>query len=168
MVEEHLKNLSLLTSPRNVLFAKKQITTTNNECNTYYFDKRIGTIMWSMYAWHKKYDAMQLIQIKQNRNSDTHIYGSSCFTTRQFKFLLAWQRQDMGDLHNIKWSGENIIIISHILHMLLIRWDANYHVTIWCEMQTCIWMAYSDSTHFLINFHIKYFVFWVTNWKIWF
>jgi hypothetical protein len=45
MVEEHPKNLSLLTSPRNVLFAKKQIATTNNGYNTYYNDKRIGMIM---------------------------------------------------------------------------------------------------------------------------
>jgi hypothetical protein len=32
--------------------------------------------------------------------------------------------------------------------MLLIRCNANYHVMIWCEMQTDIWMAFSDSTHF--------------------
>jgi hypothetical protein len=29
--------------------------------------------MWSVYAWHGNYDAMQLIQIKRNQNSDTHI-----------------------------------------------------------------------------------------------
>jgi hypothetical protein len=58
------------------------------------------------------------------------------------------ERQVMGELHKIKWSGENIISISHILHMLLIRCNAKYHVTIWCEMQTIIWMSYSDSTHF--------------------
>jgi hypothetical protein len=39
------KNLSLLTSPRSVLFEKKQIATTNNGCNTYYYGKRIGMIM---------------------------------------------------------------------------------------------------------------------------
>jgi hypothetical protein len=38
MVEEHPKNLSLLTSPRSVLFVKKQIATTNNGCT------RIGMI----------------------------------------------------------------------------------------------------------------------------
>jgi hypothetical protein len=45
MVEEHPKNLPLLTSPRSVLTEKKQIATTNNECNTYYYGKRIGIIM---------------------------------------------------------------------------------------------------------------------------
>jgi hypothetical protein len=62
---------------------------------------------WScevMHAWHGNYDAMQLIKIKRNQNPDTHIYGSSCFTTRQFKCWLAWQRQGMGELHKIKWK----------------------------------------------------------------
>jgi hypothetical protein len=45
MVEEHPKNLSLLTSPRTGLSGKKQIATTNNGCNTYYYGKRIGMIM---------------------------------------------------------------------------------------------------------------------------
>jgi hypothetical protein len=45
MIEEHPKNLSLLTSPRNVLDGKKQNTTTNNGCKTYYYEKRIGMIM---------------------------------------------------------------------------------------------------------------------------
>jgi hypothetical protein len=45
MVEEHPKNLSLLTSPRSVLFAKKQMATTNNECNTYYYKERNGMLM---------------------------------------------------------------------------------------------------------------------------
>jgi hypothetical protein len=45
MVEEHPKNLSLLTSPRNGLSKKKQITTANNGCKTYYSDKRIGMII---------------------------------------------------------------------------------------------------------------------------
>jgi hypothetical protein len=45
MVEEHPKNLSLLTSPRNGLSEKKQIATTNNGCNTYNYGKRIGMIM---------------------------------------------------------------------------------------------------------------------------
>jgi hypothetical protein len=39
------KNLSLLTSPRSILFGKKKNTTTNNGCNTYYYNKRIGMIM---------------------------------------------------------------------------------------------------------------------------
>jgi hypothetical protein len=45
MVEEHLKNLSLLTSPRSILSEKKQIATTNTGCNTYYYGKRTGMIM---------------------------------------------------------------------------------------------------------------------------
>jgi hypothetical protein len=45
MVEEHLKNSSLLTAPRSVLSGKKQNATTNNGCNTYYYGKRIGMIM---------------------------------------------------------------------------------------------------------------------------
>jgi hypothetical protein len=162
MVEEHPKNLSLLTSPRSVLFVKKQNTTTNNGCNTYYYGERIGMIMWSMYTWHGKYDAMQLILIKRNRNPDTHIYGSSCFTTQQFKCWLAWQRKGMGELHKIKWSGETIIGNSQLLHMFLLddmqtttsRHDARckqgygWHIQILCI--------------FLINFHIKYFLFRVT------
>jgi hypothetical protein len=43
--EEHPKNLSLLTTPRSVLSGKKQIATTNNGCNTYYYGKRIGMII---------------------------------------------------------------------------------------------------------------------------
>jgi hypothetical protein len=148
MVEEHPKNLSLLTSPRIVLSEKKQIATINNECNTYYYGKRIGMIMWSMYAWHGNYDAMQLIQIKRNRNPDTRIYGSSCFTTRQIKCLLAWQRQDIGELLKIKWSGITIFGNTQILHMLCIRWYTNYHVITWCEMQTGEGMSYLDCTHF--------------------
>jgi hypothetical protein len=45
MVEENPKNLSLLTSPRNVLFGKKQIAITNNGYNTYYYGERIGMNM---------------------------------------------------------------------------------------------------------------------------
>jgi hypothetical protein len=72
IVEEHSKNSSLLTSSQNVLSAKKQIATTNNGCNTYFYGKRIGMIM-GMHAWHGNYDAMQLIKIKRNRNFNTHI-----------------------------------------------------------------------------------------------
>jgi hypothetical protein len=45
MVEEHPKNLPLLTSPRSVLSGKKQNATTNNGCKTYYYGKRIGMSM---------------------------------------------------------------------------------------------------------------------------
>jgi hypothetical protein len=45
MVEKLPKNLSLLTSPRIGISEKKQNATTNNGCNTYYYDKRIGMIM---------------------------------------------------------------------------------------------------------------------------
>jgi hypothetical protein len=85
----------------------------------------------------------------------THILDWSCFTTRQFKCWLACQRQDMGDLHKIKWSGETIFGLSQTLHMLCIKWDAKYHVTTWCEMQTVVWMTYTDSTHFSEQFSYK-------------
>jgi hypothetical protein len=45
IVEEHPKNLSLLTTPSSVLSRKKQIATTNNGCNTYYYGKRTVMIM---------------------------------------------------------------------------------------------------------------------------
>jgi hypothetical protein len=45
VIEEHLKNLSLLTSPRIGLSERKQNTTTNKGCNTYYYGKRIGMII---------------------------------------------------------------------------------------------------------------------------
>jgi hypothetical protein len=45
MVEEHPENLSLLTSPRIVLSGKKQNATTNNGCNTYYYEERNGMLM---------------------------------------------------------------------------------------------------------------------------
>jgi hypothetical protein len=94
------------------------------------------------------YDAMQLSKIKRNRNPDTHRYGSSCFTTRQFKCLLAWQNKAKVSYTKIKWSGEPYLVISQVLHMLFIRWDTNYHTMTWCKMQTSIWMAYSNSMHF--------------------
>jgi hypothetical protein len=73
IVEEHLKKLSFLTSPRSVLSEKKKICYNKQRMHTYYYGKRIGMIMWSMYACHGNYDAMQLIQIKRNR-IPTHIY----------------------------------------------------------------------------------------------
>jgi hypothetical protein len=120
-------------------------------------------ILWK-HAWHVNYDAMRLIQIKRNRNSDTHIYGSSCFTTWHFKYLLAWHRQDMGELHKIKWSGEPYLIISQVLHMLFNRWDTNYHVSTWCKMQTGLWMAYSDSTHF--SDKISYKILFISTYRL--
>jgi hypothetical protein len=45
IVEEHRKNLPSLTTLRSVLSEKKQNTTTNNGCNTYYYGKRIGMII---------------------------------------------------------------------------------------------------------------------------
>jgi hypothetical protein len=163
MVKEHPKNLSLLTSPWSGLSEKKQNATTNNGCNTYYYDKINGIIMWSMYAWYGNYDAMQLIHIKRNQNPGTHIYDSSCFSTRQFKCSLAWQRQDRGELHKIKCKWWNHIWQFTITPYVLIRWYANYHVTTWCKMQTSICMTYSNSTLFLKKIHTKYFLFRVTN-----
>jgi hypothetical protein len=37
---------------------------------------------------------------------------------------------------------------TQILHMLCIRWYANYNIITWCKMQTWIWMSYSNSMHF--------------------
>jgi hypothetical protein len=134
---------------------------------TYYYDKRIGMIMWSMYAWRGNYDAMQLIQIKRNSEfRHTHMI-QVILLHGKFKCWLAWQRQSMGALHKIKWSGENIISISHILHMLLVGviqittslHDARCKQVYRCHIQIlCI---------FLINFHIKYFLFRVMDQKIW-
>jgi hypothetical protein len=45
IVGELSKILSLLTSPRIGLSEKKQNTTTNNGCNTYYYGKRIDMSM---------------------------------------------------------------------------------------------------------------------------
>jgi dUTPase len=45
IVGELPKNLSLLTSPRSGLSVKKQIATTSNGYNTYYYRERIGMIM---------------------------------------------------------------------------------------------------------------------------
>jgi hypothetical protein len=60
-----------------------------------------------------------------------------------------------GELHKIKWSGNTIIGNSQLLHILLIRCNANYHVTTWCVMQTGKWISYSDSTHFSDKFSYK-------------
>jgi hypothetical protein len=43
--------------------------------------------------------------------------------------LISMARQGMGELHKIKWNKDKVITIPHIFHMLLIKWDANYHVT---------------------------------------
>jgi hypothetical protein len=40
-----LKNLSLLTSPRIGLSEKKQIATTDNGCNIYYYGERNNMLM---------------------------------------------------------------------------------------------------------------------------
>jgi hypothetical protein len=148
MVEEHPKNLSLLTSPRSVLSEKKQITITNNGCNLLLRQKnRHDHVKYVCMTWQLWCNATYH-NIKRNRNSDTHIYGSSCVTTWYFNYWLAWQNKWWVSYGKIKWSGENIISISHMLHILLIRCNANYHDITWCEMQTVVWMAYSDSTHF--------------------
>jgi hypothetical protein len=100
---------------------------------------------WSYASMHDMTNMMQCNLPKLSGiGIPTHTYGSSYFTTRQIKCWLTWQRQSMSELHKIKWSRENIISISHILHMLLIMWDANYHVTTWCKMQPSIWMTNSD------------------------
>jgi hypothetical protein len=73
-----------------------------------------------MYAWHGNYDAMQLSQIKRNWNPDTHILGSSCFTTRYFKYLLAWKDKACVSYSKLNGSGETTIGNSQLLHILFI------------------------------------------------
>jgi hypothetical protein len=46
IVEEHPKKSTLLTTPRNILSEKKQNAITNNGCNSYYYGKRIGMIIF--------------------------------------------------------------------------------------------------------------------------
>jgi hypothetical protein len=82
----------------------------------------------------------------------------------KFKCLLAWQRQGMGELHKIKWSGKTIIGRPQLLHMLFIRWDANYHVTTWCKMQIIIWMSYSDYSHF--SDKISYKILFIPSYRL--
>jgi hypothetical protein len=90
------------------------------------------------------------------------------FTTRQFKRWLAWRGQGMGELHKIKWSGEPYLAYPNYSICCLLS-----------DMQTTMWLHDARCKQlyewhiqilciFLINFHIKYFVFRVTNWKIWF
>jgi hypothetical protein len=74
------------------------------------------------------------------------------------------EKQGLGELHKIKWSGENIRSISHILYMLLIRCNANYHATTWCKMQIIIWMANSDSMHF--SDKISYKILFISNYSL--
>jgi hypothetical protein len=62
-------------------------------------------IMWRMYAWHGNYDAMQLIQIKRNKNPNIHIWFK-LFYYRQFNCWLAWQNKSWLSYGKIKWSGD--------------------------------------------------------------
>jgi hypothetical protein len=45
IVEEHLKNLSLLTTPRSILSEKKQMATTTTDATLTTTAKKIGMIM---------------------------------------------------------------------------------------------------------------------------
>jgi hypothetical protein len=79
IVEEHPKNLSLLTTPRNVLSTKQEIAITNNGCKSYYYDKIIG--LMRRYAWHGKYAVQCNLSKLSGIGIPAHIYGSNCFTT---------------------------------------------------------------------------------------
>jgi hypothetical protein len=86
----------------------------------------------------------------------THTYMVQVVLLRDnLKCWLVWQRQGMGELLKIKWSGVSIFGKSLITPYLIIMWDANYHGTTWCEMQMDTWMAYSDSTHSSEEFSYK-------------
>jgi hypothetical protein len=82
----------------------------------YYYGKRIGMIMWNMYAWHGNYGAMQLTQIKRDRNPDTHIYGSSCFSNAQIKCWLAWQ--DKAWVHYTKLNEVGKILLAFPIYSI--------------------------------------------------
>jgi hypothetical protein len=125
-------------------------------------------IMWNMYAWHGNYDAMQLIQIKRNKNPGTHIYGSSYFTTRHFNCWLAWQNKTWVSYTILNKVGKPYLVIPKLLHMLLLGYmqTTTRRYDVRCK-QAYEW--HIQILHiFLINFHIKYFLFWVTVRKIWF
>jgi hypothetical protein len=49
-------------------------------------------------------------------------------------------------------------------HMLLIRCNAKYHITTGCEIETSIWMSYSDSTHFFDK--LSYKILFVLNYGL--
>jgi hypothetical protein len=77
---------------------------------------------WACEGMHDMviHDAMQLNKIKRNSEfRHTHMV-QVILLLGKFWCWLAWQRQDIDELHNIKWSRKNIISISQILHMLLI------------------------------------------------
>jgi hypothetical protein len=80
-------------------------------------------VMWSMYAWHGNYDAMQLIQIKRNQNPDTQIYDSNYFTTRHFKSWLAWQNKVWVIYTKLNEAGKTLGN-PQLPHMLYIRCNA--------------------------------------------
>jgi hypothetical protein len=48
--------------------------------------------------------------------------------------------------------------------MLLIRCNAKYHITTGCEIETSIWMSYSDSTHFFDK--LSYKILFVLNYGL--
>jgi hypothetical protein len=113
--------------------------------------------LWCNATYHK---------IKWDRNSDIHMYGSSFFSTAQIKCWLAWQNKawvsytilnEVGKpyLVNLNYSkcySLDEIQITTSLH------DARCNqLKGWHNQVLCI---------FLINFHIKYFVFRVTVWNI--
>jgi hypothetical protein len=64
LVVAHIKSSILSVKKKNT--AKKN--TTNTRCTTYYYGKRISLTM-RRHALHENYDAMKIIQIKQNQNS---------------------------------------------------------------------------------------------------
>jgi hypothetical protein len=77
---------------------------------------------WSYASMHDMSFMMQCNLTKLSGiGIPTHTYMVQVVLLHdKFKCWLAWQRQSIGALHKIKWSGENIISISHILHILLI------------------------------------------------
>jgi hypothetical protein len=65
-----------------------------------------------MHAWHVNYDAMQLILIKRNRNSDTHTYMIQVVLLLvKFKCLLAWQNKTSVNYTKLNEVGKPYLVI---------------------------------------------------------
>jgi hypothetical protein len=142
-----------------------QNATTSNECNTYYYDKRIGMIIW-MHAWHAIYDAMRLIQIKRNRNPDTHMVQVILLLDK-FKCWLAWQSKERMSYTKLNEVEKPYLVDPNYSTCYLLgemqtitsQHDARCKQTYGCHIQIL---------HiFLINFYIKHLLFQITVWEIW-
>ena len=102
------ENSSYLTSTLRDPIREEANAGTHNECNTYYYGRRIGMIKMICMAWQRWCDAT--IQFKRDRKPDTQILGSSYLSTPPIKFCLTWHKHGMGALRKIKWNRDKITI----------------------------------------------------------